>query len=364
MAASKNNQGQQTEMVKHSLVRYIRESGLMVGDRLPSQAELRGKLGVGSETIRRAVFALCDSGLLELRGNKGVFLRDKDADGTPGRNIGIVCMRVPLFPFGALLMQSINIQLHDRGWQPVIFVRNMARMEERDSLSFFTGLKHSIECRRLDGLISLVPLDDEALELCAACNVPVCYYGDREAIPHRVSATPDLYQAGLREMFRAGCRRPALLLEGTDPGGEALTAFREVCAPRMGEGWERYFCFRYFNCQVVEGDREGLIAGWEGFATEIAAMPEAERPDGLFLPDDFMTVYIVGRLRQLGIPVPPILTLRSRQIPLGMPFELIGYFEEDGDEIAKLLVDLLFKQMTRPESAPRELFYRPRLVRP
>ncbi len=45
----KNNQGQQTEMVKKQLISLIREDELKVGDQLPSQAELRKKTRRGQQ---------------------------------------------------------------------------------------------------------------------------------------------------------------------------------------------------------------------------------------------------------------------------------------------------------------------------
>ncbi|MQA94734.1 MAG: GntR family transcriptional regulator [Streptosporangiales bacterium] len=46
-----------------------------VGDRIPTEPELAGQLGVGRNTVREAVRALAHAGLLEIRQGAGTFVR-------------------------------------------------------------------------------------------------------------------------------------------------------------------------------------------------------------------------------------------------------------------------------------------------
>lgn len=360
MASYKNNQGQQTELVKNSLIRYIRDSKLSVGDKLPSQAELREKLNVGSETIRRAVYFLRDSGILELRGNKGIFLSSENADGSFGRQIGMVCMRIPSYIYGVNLIQCLELQLHDRGCQPVIFLREDAPMEKRDSLALFAGLERNIRQNLVDGLMTTVPLDDEAMQLCADHNVPVCYCGDYTEFPHRVSFDSSFCADGLRELLQLGCHLPAMVSSDSSP--EIKAVFREVIEPVLGaEQWEKYLFLTGEDPQLPETS-EQMWQHWEKIAERIIALPEKERPDGLFIPDDFMTVYIAGCFLKKGLQIPLLITQRSPQIPIGMPFDVAGYFESDIMEIARLSIDLLLRQINEPGLVPTQLCYKPKYV--
>ena len=360
MASYKNNQGQQTELVKNSLIRYIHDSNLSVGDKLPSQAELRKKLNVGSETIRRAVYFLRDSGILELRGNKGIFLSSENADGSCGRQIGMVCMRLPFYLYGVNLIQCLELQLHDRGCQPVIFLREDAPMEKRDSLSLFSGLERNIRQNLVDGLMTTVPLDDEAVKLCAEHNVPVCYYGNYTEFPYRVFIDSSFCTDGLRELLRLGCRRPAMITSSDAP--EIKILFREVVEPVLGtKQWERYL-FLTGDDPQLQRTPEQMWKHWGELAEKIIAMPEKKRPDGLFIPDDFMTVYIAGCFLKKGMRMPLLITQRTAQIPIGMPFDLAGYFEGDIMEIARLSIDLLLQQINEPGLVPTQLGYKPEYI--
>ncbi len=362
MVNHKNNQGQQTELVKNSLIRYIRDCNLSVGDKLPTQAELRKKLNVGSETIRRAVYFLRDSGILELRGNKGIFLSSENADGSLGRQIGVVCMRIPAYTYGVNLIQCMELQLHDRGCQPVIFLRDDAVMNEHDSISLFSGLLRNVRQHLIDGLITTVPLDDETMRICAKNNVPVCYFGNHTEFPHRVFVDQSFYADGLNELVRIGSRRPGIMFSGYPEGEETTKLFREVAEPLVGKNqWEKYL-FSVNHPPQLQTTPQQMWASWQELADRIIAMPEEARPDGLFIPDDFMTNYIVCYLLQKKVHIPPVITYRNRQIPIGMPFDLAGYFEGDIMETARLSVDLLLRQINEPGLKPTEIFYKPEYI--
>ena len=111
MQKIKNNQGHQTETVKSWLVYYIKEHGLKKGDRLPSQAEIREALDVGSVTIQRALKALAAAEIVTIRKNRGVFLNKTDLDGFFGRKIGIVCTRLPGSVSKSIFLQNLQIFL-------------------------------------------------------------------------------------------------------------------------------------------------------------------------------------------------------------------------------------------------------------
>ena len=136
----KNNQGQQTEMVKKQLISLIREGGLKVGDQLPPQSELREKLRVGSKTIQRAIETLAESNVLEIRPHKGVFIRQLETDGFIGHDIGLVCMWRTFFPAAASMMQCLQLQMHRHACQCKLFLRSFPEMTRTDSFSYFDGL--------------------------------------------------------------------------------------------------------------------------------------------------------------------------------------------------------------------------------
>ena len=63
----------QSEITKY-IQDYIKEEGLIRGDKLPSQGEMVEIMGVSRTSLREAIKTLEAQGLLEVRNGKGVFV--------------------------------------------------------------------------------------------------------------------------------------------------------------------------------------------------------------------------------------------------------------------------------------------------
>jgi GntR family transcriptional regulator, transcriptional repressor for pyruvate dehydrogenase complex len=66
------------DAVAEELRRFIANSGLRAGDRLPSERELCERLRVGRTTLREALRLLQMSGLIDIRHGRGAFIRQED----------------------------------------------------------------------------------------------------------------------------------------------------------------------------------------------------------------------------------------------------------------------------------------------
>lgn len=62
------------EQAVESILNFISERDLEVGDKLPTESELTQLLGVGRSTIREAISRLANHGVLTVRQGKGTFL--------------------------------------------------------------------------------------------------------------------------------------------------------------------------------------------------------------------------------------------------------------------------------------------------
>lgn len=67
-------------VVANRIQALIVETGLLAGDRLPSERELAARLQVSRASLREAVLALELGGVLEVRGGSGVYLCDDTLD--------------------------------------------------------------------------------------------------------------------------------------------------------------------------------------------------------------------------------------------------------------------------------------------
>lgn len=68
------------EAVERELMLYIRRAEMVPGDRLPSERELAGRLGVSRVTLRQATVSLEVQGVLEVRHGGGIYLRALQPD--------------------------------------------------------------------------------------------------------------------------------------------------------------------------------------------------------------------------------------------------------------------------------------------
>ncbi len=65
----------QSEIIKN-IQDYIREEGLVAGDKLPSQAELIEMIGVSRTSLREAIKTLEAKNVLEVHNGKGIYVKD------------------------------------------------------------------------------------------------------------------------------------------------------------------------------------------------------------------------------------------------------------------------------------------------
>jgi len=72
------HRGTMVETITNDLIRYIARNGLRGGDRLPSERELVGKIGVSRLPLREALSVLKGLGIIEARHGKGIFVKELD----------------------------------------------------------------------------------------------------------------------------------------------------------------------------------------------------------------------------------------------------------------------------------------------
>lgn len=71
------------EQVAARLREYVRDAGLQVGDRLPPERELAGRLGVSRSSVKQAIVVFEVQGLVEVRHGGGTYLLSDTLDSEP-----------------------------------------------------------------------------------------------------------------------------------------------------------------------------------------------------------------------------------------------------------------------------------------
>ena len=361
MIKQKNNLGNQTENMKQALVCHIRDLHLKPGDRLPTQAELRRKFGVGATTIQRAVDSLAKAGIVEIRPHKGVILKKMETNGFVGREIGLVCIRSEYSPYFALVMESLQMCLHESACQCKLFLRDYHDMTDLDSLSYFDGLQRCIEQNEIQGILTLVSFDDPAWELIRKHNIPVVSLASasRNEGYKVVNALPaeDLFKLA----HARGFKRPAWIQCGYPQAEQIYKEFVENC-PLPPEKYLHLIR----ETIVVEDAPPNWGKELKEVLQKILALPEKELPDVVIIPDDFIVsdfqrILLQARLK--GVKWDPhFIYITHRQLPIFLPEDIPGdYFEHDFMVQAKAAVDLLLDLIRGKKNIPEIVCVKPEL---
>ena len=357
----KKNQGNQTETVKQALICHIHDLYLKPGDRLPSQAELRQRLGVGGATIQRAVEALRDSGIVEIKPHRGVILRNAATNGMIGREIGFVSLWRTFSPAVASELQSIQLQLHQNACQQKLFLRNFPEMTDVDSLSYFDGLKRCIELKQLNGLLTTVSFDEEAWDFFEKHNLPVVSTSSASRNKGFRIERFTIEEAAFKQAVKRGFKRPALISCGYPHTQKILETFHKYTSLPA----EKYCCLIHPEIDLKDISVLELFNP-DQIIDRFAAMPEGERPDVLIIPDDILMASIFPRLQQKWASgsnwKPFFIYIRHKQIPI-LPSELINgdYFEFDSMKDAEITVSFLLDVIRGKEKVPRSIVTEPRV---
>lgn len=289
---SRTNQGKQTEFVKRALINWISDHNLKVGERIPTQAELRVRLGVGNAVIGRAIQTLVADGLLENRRQGGITVLSPHVDGYEGRTIGLICHRDMEFSSMACLMQAFCTVLSRHACQISLFIKDQQERKDIFELQEFRGLVPAIRQHRIDGLVSTVLLSEKSLKQCNRCNIPLCYMGISEPNAPGVMATIHLEKL-LGSIAKRGFKRPMLVMMGHPDTARRRAEFLAAShlfdfTPRPPTDY----------CHFL---REDSTAAWDShtnwllalkLARSIAEMPLRTKPDCLVIPDDVLASWM------------------------------------------------------------------------
>ena len=362
MSTTSKNQGSRTEQVKQALICCLQDLQLKPGDALPTQAVLREKLHVGAVTVQRAIAALADAGILEVRPHKGVFVRRFRTEGFVGREIGLVCLWRTFYPAAASMLQCLQLQLHKKACQCKLFLRNFPEMTEVDSLSFFDGLKRCIETGQIQGLITTVSFDDEAWAFFRKHKLPVVSLGSASRNDGYKITGEDCLPEFFDLARKRGFRRPALFHSGYPLAEHA----RKIFASCTDLPTEKY-------CRILYPDiiTEDRPVDWNAKLREIlrefSAMPKPKRPDVLLIPDDILCSFVYREVQDLKLAGsswdPHFIYLANRQIPI-LPLDgSIGdCFENDIMEQAEAATELLLNVIRGRETKERVIRIKPKFI--
>ncbi len=338
--------GTKFEEAKRSLVQFIREGQLAVGDRLPSHAALRERLKLSTSTIHAAIGELREEGVLEVRDKVGVFLKDPGADGHVARVIGLAAFEVVQnSAFNCYLVHSITRQLAERGYQTHLFCSENGPMPLYHSFDDIPGLERCIRERKIDAMLALCVLADECWEEMRQQRLPMINFSST-LLPHGSFGIDWLayLRDALKQLALRRIRRVGILVTGSNDA--EVDEFR-AASRRLPEAVRNDMELEVFFCSP------GAICD------RIFSRPCGERPEALISLDDILMRDLVTELyrRRQWDYQPHVVHLTNRQLPVPVPFEHTLHYEVDLDELAGVLVEALLRDLqTRNGDGRPELY--------
>ncbi|MCU0334718.1 MAG: LacI family transcriptional regulator [Chitinophagaceae bacterium] len=155
--------------------------------------------------------------------------------------------------------------------------------------------------KRVDGLIASLSFDTNHLDHFKPFddkNIPVVFFDRVEENSDSIKVVIDNYKCGYqatRHLFEQGCKRVGLITASLQ---------RNVYARR-----HRGYVDAHYDAKVPLDDRLIMIKDLSEesaveAALEILDMDEQERPDGLFITNDFVAAVCMQKLKEHGIRIP------------------------------------------------------------
>lgn len=334
-------------------------AGMSAGDRLESEEKLGKRLQVSVITIREALWILAGEGLVDRQHGRGTFICEPPKP--LERHIGVLIERDISHPrlsqFFLSVTQQVRTLLEERGHRVQIYIGRLSPGEVSETLTCH-GFLEDLKAEKLAGVVAVYALPhDSWTEPLEKRKIPLVGIGIR----HRNMIDTDydsMVEDGIRHLVENGRKKIACLgwnRDRADPGGEA----------DGGEPYERAL-LRAFEKWGIEGNVKWLRndlhpsqagAGWEEFR-EIWFASE-EKPDGLFIMDEYLFRDAIPAILDLGIRVPEdlmVVTQVNKGSQIVCPFPVVA-LEVDPGQTAFQLAEMLHALLSEGTLAGQRVYY-------
>ncbi|MBI4026842.1 MAG: LacI family DNA-binding transcriptional regulator [Verrucomicrobia bacterium] len=320
-------------------------SKLQPNHRLATDIELSRRFGVSFLTIREAMSALVQEGLVVRKHGKGTFVAKRATQRRIALILGVGPLHLRETYYWFRLTEQLQFFFGSRGFQVAI---HLARSSPTDAEadSAYTEFVEKMEQNRIDGIVVVRGMaDSQWNKLLAESAVPIVGLGGRyEVGPDQLQ----IVREGTRFLLETGRKKIACMawLDPSAPGSnEAYSkTFLETLDQHGGQTRARWFT----------GDLHPTLpgAGYEEFKEIWLA--EKEKPDGLLICDDVLFADATTAILELGIRIPEqlfVVTFANKGSGILYPFPTVR-MEYDPDEIVRLQGERLLRLMRKEPVNP------------
>lgn len=308
------------------------------GDRFGSQNVLARRFGVSPTTVREAVNALVQAGLLARRHGSGTYV----ANPVAGKVAGILIEQDLHCPgtsyFWLRLIQCLQDALRLAGFPCRLYTGHTRSGAPEPAAPTSTEFWDDLEHDRLLGVAMVGTAHGAWEERLAARQVPLI---SAEALSSRImpNVAQDMVCAAVEFLAAAGRRRLGVVAWGSraSPGTE-VQVFRGAVG---GLGLQTQDAWIWHG-----GTPRQSMAGWQGI--EAIWRRAGTKPDGLLVVSDLLVPGALAAVAHLGIPVPEQLLVAvhsHRDAPVDPPPFPVIEMEADPDAVAATLAAALVQHI-------------------
>lgn len=315
-------------------LRYEVIAQLQPGQRLDSEIALAKRFGVSLVTIREALSALAQAGLVERRHGSGTYVAQLAKKLVAVYSeMDIFCPGTSHF-FHRVIQQSRRF-FEQRGYRTRLYVGHNPPGEKQDEPTCTEFVQDAVN-NKISGVLALATVPHSKwMEPLLKNHVPIV--GDENYLYSILVDYPEMVRQSVRHLLDQGRRKIALMgWRGDYPQADQLRASfeeiaRDLCLPMR----------KHWICLDLHPNLAG--AGWEEFREIWTASDE--KPDGLIVCDDILFREAMIAILELGVRVPEkllVVTQTTKSSGIRSPFP-VARMEVDPDAFVQTAGEVLVR---------------------
>ncbi len=353
--------------LREALLAQILDNTLQAGELLPSERQLQSLLELSRPTIRQAINALIQEGLVQRVPGKGTFVLEPEKTKTPTGLIGLIVSRPNFHFFYPQLAAAFDDRVRKSNFGMVMALHS----DRADLLSeVIEGLLLS---QHIVGLAITPPRFGNAMRVIQRlrrASVPFVFIGRHDADVQVDSVSPDNQQIGYqatRHLIDMGHHRIAHLgFSDYSTGAARLEGYQIAMAE--AELLPDFLEIPEHISAVITGiddeDPSTRIAV-PAHQTALQVLAQENRPTAVFCFNDIVAMGVYKAARETGLRIPDDLSIVSvDNLPTLNHFEVpLTTFALPGGEIGRQGANLLLRRIAGEEMGPQQYFLPAPMVR-
>jgi hypothetical protein len=331
------------------LVRCIVTRGLKSGDVFPSHQELLALLSTSNNTLMSAMGLLRQAGVVSRQARFRTRVGDLAPLSRIGWSVAVAGLDVEgpgakVFYADLLLRVMARLSRAHCTCRPYFRVPVDECHWPQHRLADYPQLAKDVREGRVDGILVLTNLDAGEQRNILRHGIPVCHVGIWPDMPSAVLEDgPQMIRDAYGLLGARGCRRVLLASTLTAVLEDVFRMNADGRAPGADGGPA---------VETINLEQASAGVG-RGLAARLLQRPPSQRPDGLIVTDDYVTMGLTAALAEAGDYRPLLAARTNRSCPLDFTLPVFRY-EVDSDELAAAACTMMLARLMNP-GAPVEV---------